>query len=176
MTLSSIPLLDITLAIFVLVFVSIGFWFGLIHMVGSVVGLVGGILLAGYYYQQLASFLIQYIHLSPNLIRIISFFLILTIVTRIVGFLVNVIDKIFKITTIIPFVKTFNRLLGATVGLLEGLVVVGLMVFFASRFPMGAAFELALRSSYFAKILYFFGKILAPLLPKALQLIQPVII
>ena len=175
MILSSIPLIDIALAVFVLVFVSIGFWFGLIHMVGSVVGLVGGIMLAGFYYQQLASFLVQYIHLSPNLMRIISFFLILTIVTRLVGLLINIVDKVFKITAIIPFVKTFNRLLGAVVGFLEGLAVVGLMVFFASRFPIGATFELALRGSYFAKILYFFGKILAPLLPKALQLIQPVI-
>ena len=95
--------------------------------------------------------------------------------TRAVGLIISLIDKIFKVTAIIPFVKTFNRLLGALVGLLEGLAVVGLLIFFASRFPMGTTFELVLRNSYFAEPLYFFGKILASLLPKALRLIQPVI-
>ncbi|MEK9152846.1 MAG: CvpA family protein, partial [Patescibacteria group bacterium] len=101
-------------------FVLAGFWFGFIHMVGGLVGYVLGAVLAGQLYEPLAVFAAPWLWNNLNLARIVSFFFIFVLVNRLIGVAVFVIEKALKFISIIPFVKTFNRLLGAGLGLIEG--------------------------------------------------------
>lgn len=167
--------IDITLLILLGGFILAGFWFGFIHMVGSLVGVVFGALISSRFYEPLAGMLHGWFGFNLNLLRIIAFILIFILITRIVGLLVAVVDKVFAVVSVIPFVKTFNRLLGTVLGLVEGTLALGLFVFFASRFPVSATSELVLRHSEVARALNVVGTVFAPLLPKALRAIQSVL-
>jgi membrane protein required for colicin V production len=168
-------IVDIVLLVILAGFILSGFWFGIIHMVGSLVGLLVGAWAAGHYYEALAQWGGAWVGGNMNLARIIAFFVIFVIVNRLFGIVVFLAEKVFKIIAIIPFMKTFNRLLGAAFGLIEGTLVLGLAVYFASRFPYTASFELAMRGSELAKALNNVGLILAPLLPQAVRAIQSVL-
>lgn len=166
---------DLVLLIVLGGFIVSGFWFGIIHMVGSLVGLVVGAWAAGHYFQALANMVTPWLGGNANLARILAFFFIFVLVNRLFGVIVWLAEKVFKIIAIIPFLKTFNRLLGAIFGLIEGTLVLGLAVFFSSRFAFTAAFAAALQGSQLAKSLYAVGAILAPLLPQAVRAIQSAI-
>jgi membrane protein required for colicin V production len=166
---------DLVLLIILAGFIASGFWFGIIHMIGSLVGLVVGAWAAGHYFGAVANVITPWIGGNINLARIIAFFAIFVIVNRLFGLIVYLAEKVFNIIAIIPFLKTFNRLLGAAFGLIEGTLVLGLAVYFAGRFSFTAAFGAALQASQLAKSLKLVGAILAPLLPEAVRAIQSAI-
>ena len=164
--------IDISLLALLGGFVLYGFWFGIIHMIGSLLGMVVGTIVAGRMYGPVGAWLMPFVGGNANLGRVIAFFLVFVLVSKLVGLLFWVIEKIFKFISVIPFLKTFNRLLGAGFGLLEGTLGLGLAVFFASRFPISAVSEAALQGSKVAHALLPVGSILAPLLPLAVRAAQ----
>jgi uncharacterized membrane protein required for colicin V production len=167
--------IDITLLVFLGAFVLAGFWFGLIHMIGALVGLFLGTFLASRFFEPLAQWLFTINPVNINLLRIVSFILISFVVTRLVGFAVHIADKAFKVISVIPFMKTFNRLLGAALGLVEGALLLGLFVYFASRFPISAPFEILLRDSQVARVFNMAGMLMSPFLPQAVRVVQSVL-
>lgn len=160
---------DISLLVALGGFVLYGFWFGIIHMVGAVVGIVGGALAAGRLYAPVAGWITPLIGGNANLAKIVAFAVVFILVNKLVGIAFWMIEKAFKVIAVIPFLKTFNRLLGAALGLLEGTLVLGLTVYFASRFPVSAAFDIPFQESAVANALLPVGSILAPLLPLAIR-------
>ncbi len=153
-------------------FVLAGLWFGAIHMVGSVLGIVFGAIAAGRYYEPVGQWLANFMGGNVNAGRIVAIFLIYVLANRLFGLLVYIIDKIFKFISVIPFMKTFNRLLGALFGLIEGTFVIGLAVWLMARLQFSEQVTVALRSSLLAKQVIVVGSLLAPLLPKALQALK----
>ncbi len=168
-------IVDIVLLVILAGFILSGFWFGIIHMVGSLVGLLVGAWTAGHYYEALAQWGAPWIGGNLNLARIIAFFVIFVIVNRLFGIIVFIAEKLFKIIAIIPFMKTFNRLLGALFGLIEGTLTLGLVVYFATKFQVSGQFEILLIGSQIANALSVVGLLLSPLLPKALQALRSVL-
>lgn len=166
---------DISLLILLGGFVLYGFWFGIIHMVGALVGVVFGAIAAGRLYPLVAGWIAPLFGDSQNLAKVVAFIAIFVLVGRLVGLAFWVIEKIFKFIAIIPFLKTFNRLLGAALGLLEGTLALGLAVYFAARFPISANFEVLMRDSAVAKALHAVGAILAPLLPAAVRAVRSIL-
>lgn len=165
--------LDLVLLIALGGFVLYGLWFGFIHMVGTVAGLVFGALVAGWYYPVGSSWLQHYLG-NANVANFIAFFVIFVLVTRLVGLVFWIVEKAFGFISVIPFLMTFNRLLGAALGLVEGALVLGLAVWFAARFPFSVPFVDAMQSSAFAHILNFAGGLLAVLMPTALKSVQSI--
>ncbi len=165
-------IIDISLLVLLGGFVLYGFWFGIIHLIGSIVGLIVGAIVSGRMYGPVGAWLTPYVGGNANLGRVIAFFLVFVLVSKLVGLLFWIVEKIFKFISIIPFMKTFNRLLGAAFGLLEGTLALGLAVYFASRFPISEATEAALQGSKVAHALLPVGSILAPLLPLAVRAAQ----
>lgn len=167
----------VDLAILVLLggFTLFGLWFGVIHMVGSIVGLVAGAVVSGWYYDPVAHWFAGWLGGSLNFWRFVSVFIVYVLVNRAVGLIFWIIEKIFKFISVIPFLKTFNRLLGAGLGLIEGTFVCGLAVWFAARLPFSASFTAALTASPMAKALVGVGAVLAPLLPQAARALQTVL-
>lgn len=168
-------LIDLTLLVILGGFVLAGFWFGLIHMAGTLVGLIVGPILAGRFYLPFAAWLDTFVDWNENLLRVIAFILLFTIVNRAIGLVVLFAEKAYKIIAVIPFMTTFNRLLGAALGLIEGVFVLGLAVYVMARYPFTAEFGAKLAASAFAVTLNTIGSILAPLLPAALRALQSVI-
>jgi len=66
---------------------------------------------------------------SSGLWRIIVFIALFTIANRLTALIFSIVDKAFDIISIIPFLKSINRLAGAIFGAAEGLTVTGLIFF-----------------------------------------------
>ncbi|MBI4276405.1 CvpA family protein, partial [Candidatus Uhrbacteria bacterium] len=127
-------LFDLILAIVVFGFVLSGFWFGVIHALGAVVGLVLGAYVAGQWYEGWAQALAWLFYGHDNVARIVIFMAIFTLVNRLVGLVFYILERIFKIISVVPFLKTINRLAGAALGFIEGVVVVGAALYLTSKY------------------------------------------
>jgi len=156
-------------------FVLYGLWFGIIHMAGSLIGFVAGAFIAGRLYEQVSGGLAPFIGGNQNLADIISFFVLFLLITRLVALLFSLLEKIFNVVAVLPFLKTFNRLLGALFGLIEGTLVLGLAVYFAGRFPFFDGFGPLLDESILADALNLIGLAVSPLLPQAVQILHSVL-
>ncbi|MFA6603554.1 MAG: CvpA family protein [Patescibacteria group bacterium] len=167
--------IDIAILVLLGGFILAGFWFGLIHMVGALVGLFVGVAVAGHYYAGVAAWLSPLIGDNLSLASILSFLFLFLLTGKLFGLLLSLIDKVFKIIAIIPFTKTINRLLGAAFGLLEGTLYLSVAVYFISRFPVSVAFDLLLQNSPFIRPLALIGSLFSPLLPEAVRLLNSVI-
>lgn len=158
-------LFDVILLLVVFGFTLFGLWFGLITTLGSLVGTVVGAVVAGQLYT-----------LVPGTIaRVVAFIVIFIIVSRLVGFVFYLLEKIFHIISIVPFLKSINRLAGGILGLIEGLLVVGTVLIVASRYDLGAWFTNAMTQSKVAPSLVNAAQVLLPFLPIALKKLQSLI-
>ncbi len=155
-------LLDVILLLAVFGFSLFGLWFGLIHTLGTLIGTVIGAAIAG----QLYAFV------PGELASILSFVGITFAVARLVGMGTALIEKIFHIISILPFLKTINRLGGGIFGFVEGVLFVGIVLIVASRYNLGPWFTNAMTQSKVAPPLVDAAKILLPLLPVALKQLQ----
>jgi membrane protein required for colicin V production len=122
------PIFDVILLIFLCGFVFYGLFFGLIKTFGSFVGLIGGALIATHFYQLAAEFVGQYFPAIGSL-KIIIFFAIFIIVNRLIVIIFSLVNKAYDLISIIPFLKSINRLAGAIFGLAEGIFIIALILY-----------------------------------------------
>lgn len=165
--------IDVVLLIALGGFMLAGLWFGVIHLIGSLVGLSLGAFVAGRFYPQFAVVVALFAG-EGNLAKVISFILLFIVTTKLIGLAFHLLEKVFNFVAVIPFLKTFEHLLGAVLGLIEGILILGLAVYFAGKFPIASASEGLLAGSWMARLLNIIGGLLAPLLPKAVQALQSV--
>jgi uncharacterized membrane protein required for colicin V production len=163
---------DFFLLIILASFVWFGFWFGLIHTFGVLIGIIAGTFVAGLWYDYLAKWTLFIFGGNLNLARVICFIIIFIAINRLVGFVFYLINKIFKFLSIIPFLKTINRLAGAVLGFIEGVLVLGLILYVTLRYPFWTWLNQAIASSKIASYLITIAKILKLLLPEALKRVK----
>lgn len=163
---------DLILVIIILIFVASGFWQGLIKKIGALVGLLAGILAAGYYFGSIAAWLAPFVKHNENLAKVIAFILVFIAVNVLVSVVFKVVDFIFGIFSIIPFMKTINRVLGGVLGLIEGIVTLGLLLIFIGKFPFAGFIDPLLTESNVANELSKVGNLLMPLLPEAVEQVK----
>ncbi len=154
-----------------------GFRKGLIRSVGGIVGLVGAVVLASRYYEPAAEFLAPIIGFGNNLnlARMIAFVGLLIAVNYAVGFIVSLAERAYTAVAVLPFMQFGNRMLGAALGLLQSSILIGLVLYFAARFPFGTLVENFFDGSRVAPILLGIAGIVQPLLPDAIKQIQSLI-
>jgi len=163
---------DIILLVIIGSFGLFGLWFGLIHTLGSLVGTVLGVYLASRYYEVGANWIMHITGWQPNFSKVIIFIIAFLIINRLVGFAFWIVDKILSLITRLPFVNSLNRLLGMVFGVFEGALVLGIIFFFISRFPLSTTFMSALEVSKVAPYTVKLAKVLWPLIPDALKILQ----
>src|SRR6056297_1995577 len=110
-------------------FVFYGFFFGLIRTLGSLLGIIVGAWLASVFYLDFFNLIKPWCFGLDNLGKIIAFLILFLIITKLVSILVSIVDRAFDIISIIPFLKTINRMTGAILGFFEGAVVLGLLLY-----------------------------------------------
>jgi len=169
------PFIDIILIIILIGFGLFGLWFGLIYTLTSLVGMIAGLYLASRYYMIAADWLIKYTGWSGNFSRILAFIIAFVLINRLVNLAFWLLNKILKIVTGLPFIRGLDRLLGLLFGLAEGVLVLGAIIFFIARFPVGQTFMDALGKSTLAPQLTKPVAMLLPLLPEALKAIKSTI-
>lgn len=171
------PIIDYILLAILAYFFLWGFRKGLIQAVGSFIGLIVAVVIASRYFDVAAMKFGPYVGLgnNENLARIISFIVLLILVNRAVLLIVAIVAKSFNAMAVVPGMKLGNRLLGAALGLIEGAMMLGLIIYFSSRFPFGALVERFLVDSQVAPIVLSISKIVQPFLPEAIRQIQGLI-
>ncbi|PIR12862.1 hypothetical protein COV49_04075 [Candidatus Falkowbacteria bacterium CG11_big_fil_rev_8_21_14_0_20_39_10] len=163
-------LFDIILIIILAGFVFYGLFFGLIRTLGTLTGTVAGAWIAIKYHLLVFSWFQGLFFGFDNLGRVIIFILLFTLTHRLVLIIFAILDKTFNIISIIPFLKSINRLLGAIFGFILGSFVVGLIIYGALSYPYIPGFTVAwINKSQVVPFLMKFIKILLPILPSMLE-------
>lgn len=146
-----------------------GFWFGFIHMLGSFLSIVAAAYISGRYFDFVSSKVSFLFGGYENVGKVITFIILFLLVTRLVGFVFWLIDKFFQLLAVLPFLKTINRLGGAVLGLIEGIVLVGLSLYLLVRYPVNEPLTQALADSQAVSYLLNVANKVAPLLPDVVQ-------
>ncbi len=108
--------------------------------------------------------------------KIASFLLLYGVISKLVSFGFAIIEKIFNLLTIIPFLKSFNKLGGAILGFFLGGIILGLLLYLGSKhFILDSLLGASLVNSQITPILLFFAKLVSPLLPEAVKMMKSLI-
>lgn len=127
-------LFNIILVLALIGFVGSGLKDGLIYALGRIVGAVVGFLVAKAIYIQLAVIFSPFMPLGWA--KVIAFLIIFMLVVRVMGWIFKSLDKTFNFIAIIPFMKSINHVLGAFLGLLEGVLVIGGLIWIIKTFNL----------------------------------------
>jgi len=146
---------------------------GLFRVVGSLVGLVAGAWLASHYYLVVFGWLIQKFPESWLVNKIAVFIILFFLASNLTAWIFSLLGRFLEAITIIPLMRTANRLLGGILNLAEAALSWALILFFLSRYlPTSTALGQQLSESIIAPYLMTIGKILWPLLPLVLKQMQ----
>lgn len=171
-----ITAIDIVLIISLAGFVFYGLFFGLIRTLGSLIGTLAGFILAAKFYLPAYGLIQNLFFGRDNIGKVVTFFVLFTLINRLVCFIFALINKAYDIISIIPFLKTINRLAGAVFGFLLGGVALGFLLYIvANNFFIGSWFIKFLADSRVAPFLLKFVLALRPLLPGILDKLQSIL-
>ena len=164
--------IDIILLVIIGGFALAGLWFGFIHTLGSLIGTIIGAYVASRYYDVLADWVLAIFSWEGNAPRVFMFVVAFFVINRIVGLGFWFVEKMIGFLTRLPFVRSLNRFLGLLLGAAEGIISVGLVIFFIERFPLSDFIMDKLANSVVAPYTSDIASILWPLLPEAMQLLK----
>ena len=116
-------IVDIVLLLLLLGFVGAGLKDGFVHTLGRLIGAVVGFVAARAWSLKLATIFAFF--MPSAWAKLLAFILIFIFITRVVGLAFKLVDGVFEILSILPFLKSVNRLLGAILGFLEGFIILG---------------------------------------------------
>lgn len=166
--------LDLGLLLTIVGFVAVGLVTGFIQSLGSLIGIILGAWLAGLWYQPVGEFITPWIGNRRAIAMVVAFSLVYLLVSKVVGVGVWLVTKFFHLLKFIPFLGMFNRLLGALLGLVEGVLATGLVLHVASRVAPVPMVTEAIAKSPIASMVSSAAGILLPLLPEVMRLVNPV--
>lgn len=156
-------ILNLLLVIALLGFVGAGLKDGFVHTAGRLIGAVVGFIVARSFSITAGSFLAVLI--PSGWARFVAFAIIFALVTEIIGFIFKLADGAFKILSIIPFLKTINNFLGAILGIVEGIIIIGGCIWVLQNFDLISSVTKLLEASWLANaILRIFETLLSILL------------
>ncbi len=118
-------LVDGLLALILVGFAVLGYRRGIVQTVGQLLGAVLGFWIAKTWALPIASTVGLVIPLSAAFIQVMVFIVIFFIADRLVGLVFWLLDKLFKIVTLLPFLSSLDSLLGGLIGLFEGVFLIG---------------------------------------------------
>ncbi|MCX6714832.1 MAG: CvpA family protein [Candidatus Uhrbacteria bacterium] len=142
---------DIALIIIVGSFVAGGVWYGLFRSLGSLVGTIVAAIFTG----SVIDFMTHkfgFLFGGGEIARVVIYLIVFMIISRLVGLVFWIISKLLGIVLWMPFLKTIDHLLGGLFGFIEGIIVVGFVLLYASHiFSPELMHKLLIDHSAFAK-------------------------
>lgn len=160
----SFSIADIVLSVMMLGFAIGGLAQGFVKSVGKIIGFFAGLWLAAHYFGPFADWLSPIIGNHPGLAKVIAFIVIFAVASGIISLIVKAISKGIGV---IPFLKPLDHLAGLILGAVEGILVMGLLVWLGLTFLPGVTWLYdALSSSsvaqWLAGVMDYFGKWILP--------------
>jgi membrane protein required for colicin V production len=150
-----------------LLFVMYGFRAGFLQSIGALIGLIVGTVVAGRYFEAVGDALG-----GSNTMKMLAFFLIFGVVTKLIGFGFKIVGKIFKIVTVLPLLAQLEKLLGAVFGAAEGILFLAVMLFFLSKFPVNDWLTTSMQESAITPVFIKISGIFMPLFPLAVKQLE----
>ena len=160
-----IALVDLILVILVGAFVFYGAFFGFIHTLGSLVGAIIGVAVASRIIDPIFDW-VGFIFGGGHWARIILFVIVVLIIIKLFAIIVDLIERVWSI---VPFGKSLDRLLGLVFGFIEGVLVVGVIIYFAMQYLPEGAVRAALETSSISDYLLTVASTASILLPEAIE-------
>lgn len=137
--------LDIILLVVLAGFTLFGFWSGFLQSIGSIIGTIAGLIIANQYFTQVSLWVIARTGWGQNTARVVTFILLYIVIARGIGLLFWVAEKVLRL---VPLGKTTNRLLGAALGLIEGVLAIGIFMYVMGKLPLTGAFAKTVDTSW----------------------------
>lgn len=167
---------DIALIIFIVGFTINGYIKGFIKLLGKIFGLIIGIFVASHFYLQFYQWTQNIFGSREALGKVIAFIVVFVVVTLLIDFIFVILEKVYKLISIIPFTKFINNILGAALGFIEGSLTIGIILFVISKYAwIGSLFGDNLITSRLAPFFIKVVNIVMPILPQALKALQSII-
>lgn len=167
---------DVILLVVLSGFVFYGAFFGIIRTIGGLFGVIIGVIAAGKYYIPAYEYLDQYFFGFDSTGKILCFLFLFFLVRKLVVFAFYLLDKSFHLISLIPFLTSINRLAGAIFGFIEGSLIIGVLIFIASRYTiLESLIGQWLYNSQIAPLFLKVSSMLWPLLPDFLKTLQALI-
>jgi len=163
---------DIVLLIILGGFALFGLYSGFIRAVGSLCGAAIATFVSIRIYDPTAWWIGHYTGWSLNVTRVVAFVLLFFLLSRLVTLAFWLIEKILKVIIQVPFIRSLDRILGLTLGLLEGVLAMGIMFYFISRFPISDWFMKEMAKSVVVPVVTQPVRVLLPLLPDAIKILK----
>ena len=155
--------LDVVIVVIGIVFGFLGLWRGAIRTAFSIAGLIGGIALAGHYYQALASVLSS----SGAIWAEITAYAIILVATLVVAYIIGwIVARLVHVTML----GWLDRLIGFILGVGVGLLLVAAMLAITSKYLPSV--EAMVASSKIARFLMAQFPLLLALLPEEFDSIR----
>jgi uncharacterized membrane protein required for colicin V production len=161
--------LDILIILSIIGYVWGGFAAGLIHAIGSLVGMFVGIIVAARTYDQFGNVLEPTFGGNGVFADIAAFILLFLIVSRLIGVAFYFVNKMYNLIAIVPGMKLLNKIGGAVFGLIEGGLFAGITLQFMTRLPISTPLSAAIDDSALAQWSLSIAAWLVPLFPAALK-------
>lgn len=162
-------LIDVIIIILIGGFGMFGLWFGLLHTFGSLFGTFIGVFIATRFFEIAGNILISITGWQENLAYVIMFTLIFIIVNRLVGFVFWIFEKTFGIVAKMPFLNSLNHMLGGILGVFEGVITVGMILYFIEKYPYSQGILDAIAGSELAAFCIGSTIVLAPFISDTLK-------
>jgi uncharacterized membrane protein required for colicin V production len=170
------PIFDIILVFILAGFVFYGLFFGLIRTIGAFLGVIIGALAASRLYAPVADWIDPIFFGYLNLGKVLVFLILFTLINRLIGFLFYLLDQAFNIISILPFLKTINRLGGMALGFLTGSLAIGLVLYVISKYAILEHWiGKWLSNSEFVPFFLKVNDALMPILPEVLKKLEGVV-
>lgn len=161
--------LDIVLLVYMIVHTLSGLKRGLIHVFGSLVGLILGAYIALNHSETLAKWFAGIAGFDiQQLGKWVTFLIVFVVVSQIIGFLFWVGERAIGFLVHLPGISSINHILGGILAFFEGAFIAGLALYYAKYIPVPqiiAAIEKSQLAPWFIKI----SQIFLPLIPDAIK-------
>ena len=158
--------IDIVFIVIIVAFIFFGLFFGLVHTLGSLVGTIVAIIFSSRLVEP-AMDTFGFLFGGGDAAKIIIFIIIFFLISRLIGIVFWLVGKVWDVLSWIPFAKTIDRFLGAILGFIEGIVVIGVILFYAMQVLPESTLRTILETSFMAKYLLATTGMLQSLFPVA---------
>lgn len=168
--------LDIGLAVILIFFTYQGLMKGLIRSIGRIFGLIIGAYVASNYYLLVFEWSRDWVTGYEIAGKIGAFIILFIAATQLTQLIFFIIEKIFNLLAIIPGSKYINNVLGGLLGLIEGSLFLGLIIFVVSRYAViNDLLSDLLVTSIIVPWLLKIVNIILPVLPESLKALNSII-
>lgn len=161
--------LDIGLLIYMLIHTLSGIKRGLIHVLGSLIGMIVGAYIALHYSLDIAKWFAKVSGFDiQQLGKWVMFLVVFIVISQLIGFLFWLGERAFGFMVRLPFISSINHLLGGLLAFFEGAFLIGLALYYAKFLPvpgLDAGMAVSKFTPWFIKI----SQIFLPLVPEFIK-------